>query len=34
VTHEVWEKLAGLIESHNCLSDILNELSVGDRCIK
>jgi hypothetical protein len=34
VIHEVVEKLAGLEESQNCLSDMLNELSDGDKCIK
>jgi hypothetical protein len=34
VTHEVVEKLAGLDESQNCLSAMLNELSDGDKCIK
>jgi hypothetical protein len=34
VIQEVVEKLAGLDESQNCLSDMLNELSEGDKCIK
>jgi hypothetical protein len=34
LTHEEWEKLAGLIESHNCLSLILNEFVEGEKCIK
>jgi len=34
VIQEAFEKLAGLIESDNCLSLILKELVVGDKCIK
>jgi len=33
-THEDCVKLAGLIESHICLSDIVNELSIGEKCMK
>jgi hypothetical protein len=33
-TQDECEKLAGLIKSHICLSLILNELLVCDKCIK
>jgi hypothetical protein len=34
VIQDDWEKLAGFIESHNCLSLIVNALFEDEKCIK